>query len=216
MGIDTWAPFLSVGLLFFTAFVLTIVEDWRLATGALVFQYLGVFMLVSLSWPLEMAAVKLVAGAISAAVLAMGRVNLARLSFELAEAEDPERPLPPVIDEPGAGLRRSTEQVFRGTAVLLAALVAYALAAPVQNWIPALAPAAAWGALVLLGVGLLQITLSADTFRIFLGLLTFFSGFEILHAALERSLLIAGLFSAVTLGLALAAAYLILAPVMDE
>ena len=45
-----------------------------------------------------------------------------------------------------------------------------------------------------------------------IGLLTFLSGFEILYAALENSVLVAGLLAAINLGLALVGAYLASAP----
>lgn len=207
----------AAGLLFFTSLIITINEDWRINTTVLVLQYLGVFGLVSLSWPVELAAVKLVAGGISAAVLAMGKVNLSRLSLETEAPEDPEKP--PAL--PGAKIRQrklvySTERVFRIVATLMIALVAASLAPPVLTWIPTLDLPAAWGGLLLLGMGLFQISLSMDPFRKTLGLLTFFSGFEIFFAAIERSLLVAGLLSAVTLGLALAATYLVLAPQLEE
>jgi hypothetical protein len=49
-----------------------------------------------------------------------------------------------------------------------------------------------------------------------LGLLTVLSGFEILYAAVESSILITGLLAAVTLGLAVVGAYLLTAPTMEE
>jgi hypothetical protein len=42
------------------------------------------------------------------------------------------------------------------------------------------------------------------------------SGFEIVYAALESSAMIAGLLATADLGLALAGAYLIVAPTMEE
>jgi hypothetical protein len=49
-----------------------------------------------------------------------------------------------------------------------------------------------------------------------LGLLTVLSGFELVYAALETSILIAGLQAVITLGLALVGAYLLAVPLMEE
>jgi hypothetical protein len=46
-------------------------------------------------------------------------------------------------------------------------------------------------------------------------LLTAFSGFEIIYAVIETSLLVTGLLAVVNLGLALVGAYLLIAPTME-
>jgi hypothetical protein len=51
--------------------------------------------------------------------------------------------------------------------------------------------------------------------RVTIGLLTALSGFEIIYAAIETSTLVTGLLAGVNLGLALAGAYLIIAPTME-
>ena len=53
--------------------------------------------------------------------------------------------------------------------------------------------------------------MSTSTLRISLGLLTTLAGFEVIYAALEASVLLAGLLGIVNLGLALAGAYLLTA-----
>jgi hypothetical protein len=56
-------------------------------------------------------------------------------------------------------------------------------------------------------LGLLQVSMISEPFYIILGLLTFLSGFELLYAALELSLLLEALFAGINLGLALVGAY---------
>jgi hypothetical protein len=61
---------------------------------------------------------------------------------------------------------------------------------------------------LLAGLGLLQIGLSEMPMQVGFGLLTFLSGFDLFYVALEPSLAVAGLLSAVGFLIALAAAYL--------
>ena len=50
-------------------------RNWREGVIALAIQYIGVFWLVSLSWPLGLAAVKLVVGWMSGAVLGASQIT---------------------------------------------------------------------------------------------------------------------------------------------
>jgi hypothetical protein len=68
----------------------------------------------------------------------------------------------------------------------------------------------------LIGVGLLQLGMSVHPLRIILGLLTVLSGFELIYAGVETSILIAGMQALVVLGLALGGAYLLSAGVNEE
>ena len=58
--------------------------------------------------------------------------------------------------------------------------------------------------------------LTALPLRIVLGLLTVFSGFEILYAVVETSTLVSGLLAGVSLGLALVGAYLMTVPTLED
>jgi hypothetical protein len=51
--------------------------------------------------------------------------------------------------------------------------------------------------------------------RVIVGLLTVLSGFEIIYAAIESSVLVTGLLAGVNLGLALVGAYLLISPKME-
>jgi len=64
-------------------------------------------------------------------------------------------------------------------------------------------------------MGLLQLSLTTNPFRIIIGLLTSLSGFELIYAAIETSTLVTGLLAGVNLGLALVGAYLLIAPTME-
>lgn len=177
-------------LLFLTGTVILVSRDWRLSIGALSIQYAGVFALVLQSWPFETAVVKLVTGWMAGAVLGIGLLNI-------SEEE--------IIGEKSI----FSEAVFRVLAAILLGMVAVSWGPRLLGWFPEISFQQAIGGLVLIGLGLLHLSLSALPLRVALGLLTLFSGFEILYAAVEQSVLVIGLLAVVTLGLALVTAYLL-------
>jgi hypothetical protein len=65
-------------------------------------------------------------------------------------------------------------------------------------------------------MGLLQLGMTTRISRIFIGLFTMLSGFEILYAVVERSILVTGLLALINLGLAIAGSYLITASNIEE
>ena len=71
-------------------------------------------------------------------------------------------------------------------------------------------------ALILMGMGLLQLGFTGQPLRTIIGLLTLLSGFEIIYVSVETSTLVAGLLASVNLGLSLVGAYLLVAPTMEE
>lgn len=64
--------------------------------------------------------------------------------------------------------------------------------------------------------GLIQLGISQNPYRVFLGLIILFLGFEILYGSLENSLLINGMFAAVDLLIALVGSYLITNSLEEE
>jgi hypothetical protein len=67
------------------------------------------------------------------------------------------------------------------------------------------------GGLLLISTGLIHLGLTADILRVTIGLLTLIAGFEIIYAAVENSILVAGLLALTNLGLGLVGSYLLLA-----
>ncbi|MGE5375620.1 MAG: hypothetical protein ACM3XO_11245, partial [Bacteroidota bacterium] len=63
----------------------------------------------------------------------------------------------------------------------------------------------------LIGMGLLHLGITSYILRVVIGLMTVLSGFEILYAAVEGSILVAALLATINLGLALVGAYLLIA-----
>lgn len=180
-------------LLLLTSLALLLVRAWRWRITALALMYLGVFVLVLPSWPLGLASVKLITGWMACAVLAFTR-------FEAADRDDTLWP---------------TGLAFRVLAAVLVLLVVSGAAPSLSAWAASIKPNQAWGALMLMGLGLLSVGLSSQGFTIILGLLTIFAGFEILYAVVEASTLVAGLLAVINLGIALVGAYLMVAPMME-
>lgn len=180
----------AVGLIFFAAYAILLVSNWRWRLGLLALQYLGVMGLVLMSWPLEIAVVKLVAGWMAAAVLMISFVNL---------------PSPAGRQPPGhlPGL------LFRGLVAVLVGLSVYSLQPVALRWFINAAPQQALGGLLMIGLGLLQLGLSLTGIRTIVGLLTVISGFEVLYATLEASVLMTGLLAVLHIGIAFVGAYLL-------
>ena len=187
----------SVILVFITATVLLISWDWRISIFSLGIQYLCVFVLISLSWPMETAAVKVVAGWMAGAVVGLALLNLPQENISGK----------PVL---------ISDIVFRLLAAIMAGLFAFTGGARLVVWLPEIDVQAAYAIMILVSLGLLQLGLTTHPFRVVLGLLTILSGFEILYAGVESSILITGLLAVGTLGLAIVGAYMLTAPTMEE
>ncbi len=185
----------AVPILMACSLLLLIGFGWRGTQIALSVQYLAVFWLVTLSWPIGLAAVKLVVGLMASAVLANTQTSS------------------------GSGAGESTAlprsgRIFRGIAALLVWIVIISVSPSIMA-MTHVSQATSLGSLVLMSMGLLQMGMNRHPARVVIGLLTFLAGFEVLYAALEVSVLVAGLLAAINLSLALVGAYLAAAPSME-
>lgn len=180
---------LSFVLIVITAMVILIFRDWRINTTALAVQYLAVFYLVTLSWPVGMAVVKVIVGWMATAAIAL---TCLRLTNDTSSSE------------PAASL------FFRGLSGLLVILVIFVLSPTLQQTMfPRLELVIVQGGLMLLGMALMQLGTNSDPYLTIISLLSFLAGFEVIHAALELSTLLTGLLAIVNLGLALVGVYFI-------
>lgn len=186
--------YLPVALLGMTALFLLVNWNWRAGIVALALQFLGVFWLTAAVWPLGLAVVKLVAGWMAGAILGASQPGEEAL-------------------EEGSG--RSVGGRFRLAAALLVILLIFSILANAQAWLPVPEPVLL-GGMLLISLGLLQLGMTVRPLRITLGLLTVLSGFELLYAALETSVLLAGLLAVINLGLALVGAYVLAAPALES
>ena len=171
------AIFAGTGLLFS--------RDWRWSLGLLAVQYLSVFWMVQAHWPITLAATKLVTGWMACAILGIAQLN--------AREEETQ----------STWLQGRLFHIFAAGMVLAAT---FALSLRVEAWLGLSLPVA-WGGLLLIGLGLLHLGITSDTFQVIVGLLTVLAGFEILYAAVESSALVTALLVVVNLGLALAGAF---------
>lgn len=189
-NILSWA---AVMLTFLAAATLLVSRNWRVSLGALAVQYLAAFWLVSRHLPFAISSVKLIGGWMVVAMIGMTRYNL-------GDSDDAE--------SNSFFLRGSA---FRLVLVAIAALVALGATSRVEAIIPGLGFPVIAGGLILIGAGVAQLGVTDDALRVVFGLLTLVSGFEILYAAIESAILVAGLLALVNLGLGLCGSYLLLA-----
>lgn len=187
---------IAVVLISISALILIISRDWRWMMGALAVLYLGVFLLVNQSWGFSMAVVKVVVGWMASAVLGITQMGQ-------IPSHQPEETLP-------------SGRIFRGIASGLVFLVVFSIVPGFLDWLPVLSYEQAVGGLLLIGLGLLHLGMTAQPMRVVVGILTVLAGFEIIYAAVETSVLVAGLLAGVNLGLALVGAYLVSAPEMED
>jgi len=168
---------------------LLLIRDWRISLAILAFQYLGMFLLVNSHWPLGMSTAKLITGWMAAAILGMTQSGLP--NFPKQENSWPE----------GRAFR-----LFISALVLIAVA---SFAPSLLTWLPGISLPVAYGGLILIGMGLLELGITVQPLRVTIGLLTVLCGFEILYASIENSILVAALLSVINLGLGLVGAYLI-------
>jgi hypothetical protein len=179
--------FAAVILVAVASGLMLLVNSWRGRVTGLALMYVGVFWLAALSWPMGLATIKLVVGWMAGAILGVSGVNM----------------LPPTRR------RWPTEWIFLALVFLLVVVAVYQLSPVIVSWFPGCHPAQAWGGLLLVGSGLVHLGVASRGLRVIISLLTILAGFEILYAVVETSTLVAGLQAIVTLGVALAGAYLL-------
>lgn len=181
----TYTSWAAVGLIILTSLILLLSRDWRWSLVALSTQYLAVFILFLGNWPLTMSAAKLVTGWMAAATLGMTVVNQ------------------------GEFIPTQSSRVFKFFMALVIIITAWQAAIPANDWIPAAGFPLILASLLLIGLGILQLGMTVEPFRVTIGLLTLLSGFELLSSPLENSALVAAMLAVVTLGLALTGSYLL-------
>jgi hypothetical protein len=184
-------------LLILTSTGILLSTNWRFSIWALSLQYVGVFLLVALSWRIEMAVAKLLAGWFAGAILGFTLAS----NFDTYDIERTYRD--------GEGQARPTGRLFRIFAIALSWLAVGLLTSSLLKWVPGISLAQILGGLILIGLGILHLGLTANPSSITIGLLTVLGGFEILYATVEKSTLVAGLLAGVNLALALAGAYIL-------
>jgi hypothetical protein len=192
--IIAWA---AVVLVSATATGLLLTRDWRWSLGLLGAQYVGTAALAAQHWPLGMAAAKLVAGWIATAALGMTITGMP--------------------SAPGSGsVSWPQGRIFRILMAGMVFILSAVLTPRIQDVISGVGAPVIAGTIVLIGIGWLQLGSSDEVRRIIIGLLTVLAGFEAFYAAVEGSILVAGMLAVITLGLGLVGAYLLSASQAQE
>lgn len=181
---------LAFALIVLTAMIILVFRDWRINAGSLALQYLAVFYLVTFSWPVSLAIVKLIVGWM--ATTAIGLTCMRQINSD------------DTIESPAS-------LFFRGLSGLMVILVIFVVSSPLQNSLfPNLPLVIVRSGLMLIGMALMQLGTTASPYITIMSLLSFLAGFEVIHAGLERSSLLTGLMASVNLGLALIGVYFII------
>lgn len=192
---------LAVFLVSIASLVTLLVADWRVTIGFLAVQFAGVFLLIGLEWPIASAITILIAGWLSGAMLGMAVVSIPRNS--------------PSPDDRILSSRR-LNPLFNFLAAVLIYLLVVTLAPQVQKWLPFLGTEQSLAALTLIGLGMLRLALDASPLSTAAALLAVISGFEVIYATLTTAQFAVGALAVITLCIALAGAYLLLSPTMEE
>jgi hypothetical protein len=191
----------AVILISIASLVVLLVSDWRVTVSSLAIQYIGVFLLIGLEWPLALAVTTLIAGWLSAAILGMAAVSIPRKTLPLGTGTAPNQKLNPL---------------YNFLAAVLIYLLVVSLAPQLQKWLPFMSIEQSLAALTLIGLGMLRLALDAGPLSTAAALLSVVSGFEIIFATLTSAQFAVGALSVITLFIAMAGAYLLLSPSMEE
>jgi hypothetical protein len=188
---------IGVALILIATTGVFISRDWRWSLGLLALQYFAAFWLVTRHWPIGMASVKLVTGWMATTALGMTRLSITN-------------------DESALEAFWPRSRYFRISLAGIVVILAATTAPHMETLVPGLGIQVIIGSLLLIGMGLIHLGISSQVLRVTLGLLTILSGFEILYAAVESSILVAGLLAVVNLGLALTGSYMLVTGTFAE
>ncbi len=191
MLIDAFS-WLMVILILISSGAMLIGKDWRIQLGALAMQYLAAFWLITRHQPFVVGSAKLVTGWMIVAALGMTRLSL-------PETDE---------DQPTFG---PESRWFSMVLLGIIALITAGATPRIEAVIPGLGLSVIAGGLLLISTGLIHLGLTSEILRVIISLLTLIAGFEIIYAAVENSILVAGLLALTNLGLGLVGSYLLLA-----
>ena len=184
--------------------VVVLVSDWRISLVALAAQYILVAILLSTLIPLQIAAVRMIAGGLVAMMfyITARRVQPGRRRRGPVQTMESAALVPRAIFWTNLPFR------FVGLALVAVGVIAASdqivlLNAPLLFWVTGL-----WLAMG----GLLTIALTRDALKLGMGLLFFTSGFGIIYLSIDNSLVIYALLVIADLVIALAISHIASAP----
>lgn len=188
--------------------IVVLVSDWRVSLLALAVQYVLVAILLSTLIPLQIAAVRMIAGGLVALMFYItARRTQPRRRKQRAQGETP--PIESVDDVLPRGVFW-TNLPFRLIGLALVSLSVIVISsqfvllnAPLLFWVTGLWLAAG---------GLLTVALTRDALKLGMGLLFFTSGFGIIYLSIDNSLLVYALLVISDLVIALAISHIASVP----
>jgi hypothetical protein len=165
-------------------------RQWLVNLIALAFQYLGVFLLLLSNITVVMAFIPLMIGLMITLILVITLVSSGGM------------------EKPRSLFSISAGEVFRAIAGLVV-IVFIALLIPTirREVFPESGSFMLFGSLGLVMLSLLQLDMKSEPLYAVIGLLSFISGFRLLYASLETSMLLEALFVVLNLGLGLVGAF---------
>jgi hypothetical protein len=175
-----WANIFPILLILVCLIAIILFADWRRTVVALAVMYIGSFILFLQVMPITLASVKLISGWTSALLLGLL--------------------LPAQAHKPETGVR--SKLLFYLLALVFIWILAYLIAKPVSSIMQSI-PEIIFAGLAIFGTGLFLLGIRFEPHSVILGILLVFSGFELLYASVETSVLINGLLSAINLLMAL-------------
>ena len=170
---------IAVLILIITTTVLLLMNQWRWMSIAWAFQVFSVFWLTSLSWSISESIVKLLGGWITIAIVSSTHPDI-------------------MLENEKESI--STGFGFRFLIAGMIWLMSFSISPVIQTLIQARIEII-WGGMLLFASGLLQVGLAKNYIRTIIGLITFISGFEVMYATIESSVLVSGLLVFITIGL---------------
>ncbi|NMC58177.1 MAG: hypothetical protein GYA51_02085 [Candidatus Methanofastidiosa archaeon] len=179
---------IAVLILILTTTVLLLINQWRWMSIALAFQVFSVFWLTTLSWSIPESIVKLIGGWITIAITSSTHPDVTLETDNISA---------------GFGFRF----LIAGMIWLFSFSISPIIQTLIQTRIEVI-----WGGMLLFASGLLQVGLAKNHIRTIVGLITFISGFEVMYASIESSVLVSGLLVFITIGLSWLTIYFNTAP----
>jgi hypothetical protein len=195
-------------IILLTASIIFIVRDWRWSVFALMIQYLVVGLLFSEVLDPQLAFMKVVVGLFICIILyfTARQVNWGHLPPDVTEDEAVQLSEERLLRLGPYSL--PTDTPFRVFFALMVILVVWALSQRAVFQLPIVPDYFNMAVFALIGLGLVNLSFTSEPLKAGMGLLTFFTGFELFYSGLEQSVLMLAFLAAANLIIALVISYL--------
>jgi hypothetical protein len=160
-----------------TSLAVLVLENYRYSLAAMVLQYLFAFFLISSIWPVGLAVIKLIVGWIVCSL-----IGSAYLQNHIQQSDEV----------------NMEKMVFSSLSAVVVWLIVFTISDKAAL-VLGLSRPMLLGAGILIGMGVLQLGSTTNLLRVLFGLLTVLSGFEVIYAGLEESVLVTGLLASVNI-----------------